>query len=161
VKRLGILLAFIFLGAVSALSQEIEVRAHPLSEDDIRLMREDVQSMKNAIVSNAMQFTDAESHSFWPVYREYSQEQQVLAKKRLDLITEYAQNLDRMEDTRASSLTQRFLHIEDETQALRRKYLPIFTQAIGAKRAAKFYQVDNRLTMIVNFQLAAEIPLIP
>jgi len=32
--------------------------------------------------------------------------------------------------------------------------------ALGAKRAAKFYQVDNRLTMIINLQLTAGIPLI-
>jgi hypothetical protein len=33
-------------------------------------------------------------------------------------------------------------------------------KALGAKRAAKFYQVDNRLSMIVNLQLTAAIPLI-
>jgi hypothetical protein len=34
-------------------------------------------------------------------------------------------------------------------------------KALGAKRAAKFYQVDNRLGLIVNLQLTALIPLIP
>jgi hypothetical protein len=34
-------------------------------------------------------------------------------------------------------------------------------KALGAKRAAKFYQVDNRLSLMVNLQLAAAIPLIP
>jgi hypothetical protein len=33
-------------------------------------------------------------------------------------------------------------------------------KALGAKRAAKFYQVDNRLTLIINVQLTAAIPLI-
>jgi len=44
---------------------------------------------------------------------------------------------------------------------LRQSYWPKFMKALGAKRAAKFYQVDNRLTMMVNIQLASEIPLIP
>jgi len=39
-------------------------------------------------------------------------------------------------------------------------YYPKFEKALGAKRTAKFYRVDKRLTMIVNFQLASEIPLI-
>jgi hypothetical protein len=34
-------------------------------------------------------------------------------------------------------------------------------KALGAKRAAKFYQVDNRITLIINVQLSANIPLIP
>jgi hypothetical protein len=34
-------------------------------------------------------------------------------------------------------------------------------KALGAKRAAKFYQVDNRLSLLVNLQLTSEIPLIP
>jgi hypothetical protein len=34
-------------------------------------------------------------------------------------------------------------------------------KALGAKRAAKFYQVDNRITLLINIQLAANIPLIP
>lgn len=108
-----------------------------------------------------MQFADAESAAFWPVYREYSQEQHVIAGKRFSIITEYAQNLDKMEDEKASSLTKRFFQVEDEAQALRQKYFTKFEKNLGAKRAAKFYQVDNRLTMIMNIQLASEIPLIP
>jgi hypothetical protein len=66
-----------------------------------------------------------------------------------------------MTDANASDLTNRFLQVEDEMQELRKKYLSQFQKALGAKRAAKFYQVDNRLTMILNVQLASEVPLIP
>jgi len=38
---------------------------------------------------------------------------------------------------------------------------PRFEKALGAKRAAKFYQVDNRLSMMINLQLASMVPLIP
>jgi len=123
-----------------------------LSDDDIKLLREDVQAVKDEVIRHTMQFTDAEKAAFWPVYREYSQEQQVIAGKRFSIITEYAQNLDKMEDEKASSLTKRFFQIEDEAQALRQKYFSKFEKTLGAKRAAKFYQVDNRLTMIMNIQ---------
>lgn len=154
-------LTLLLLGPISAFAQSTEVRASPLTDDDIRLLREDVQSIKDQVIKNTMQFTTAESAVFWPVYRKYSLEYQAIATKRLSLITEYAQNLDHMDNAKASSLTERFLQIEDDTQALRRRYFPMFKQTLGAKRAAKFYQVDNRLTMIVNIQLASEIPLIP
>jgi hypothetical protein len=51
--------------------------------------------------------------------------------------------------------------IEDQTLALRKAYWPKFVKVLGAKRAAKFYQVDNRLSLIINVQLTDAIPLIP
>ena len=153
--------ALFLLVAASAIAQTVQVQAKPLSDDDIKLLREDVQAVKDEVIRHTMKFTDAESAAFWPVYREYSQEQRVIAGKRFSIIIEYARNLDKLEDEKASSLTKRFFQVEDETQALRQKYFTKFEKTLGAKRAAKFYQVDNRLTMIINIQLASEIPLIP
>ena len=156
-----IILALGLLVAASAIAQTVQVQAKPLSDNDIKLLREDVQAVKDEVITHTMQFTIAESAAFWPVYREYSQEQHAIADKRFGIITEYAQNLDKMEDQKASSLTKRFFDVEEEAQALRKKYFTKFEKALGAKRAAKFYQVDNRLTMIMNIQLASEVPLIP
>jgi hypothetical protein len=77
------------------------------------------------------------------------------------LITEYAKSLDNLTDAKAHAMTERLLTIQDETLALRKKYLPRFEKALGAKRAAKFYQVDNRLSMMINVQLASLVPLVP
>ena len=156
-----IILALGLLVAASAIAQTVQVQAKPLSDNDIKLLREDVQAVKDEVITHTMQFTIAESAAFWPVYREYSQEQHAIADKRFGIITEYAQNLDKMEDQKASSLTKRFFQVEEDAQALRKKYFAKFEKTLGAKRAAKFYQVDNRLTMIMNIQLASEVPLIP
>jgi hypothetical protein len=147
--------------SVSVFAQTATVQAKPLSDDDIRLLREDVQAVKDDVIKHTMQLTSSEDAAFWPVYQEYSKDQRTIADKRLALITEYAQNLDKMDDRKASSLTERLFQVEEDTQALRKQYFAKFEKALGAKRAAKFYQVDNRLTMVMNIQLASEIPLIP
>ncbi len=151
----------VLLVAAAVFAQTAQVVAKPLTDDDIKLMRQDVQAAKDDIIKDTMQFTQAEASAFWPVYREYAKEQHAIADTRLRMITDYAQKIESMDDVTASSLTKRLFQVEDETQALRKKYLPQFEKALGAKRAAKFYQVDNRLSMIVNVQLASEIPLIP
>jgi hypothetical protein len=153
--------AFVFLLGTTAMAQNTEVKATPLTDNDIKLARQDVQAVKDDVIKDTMEFTPAESSAFWPLYREYSKEQHAIADKRLNVITDYARNLDKMDDSSAANLTKRFFQIDGETQSLRQMYYPKFEKALGAKRAAKFYQVDNRLTMIVNFQLASEIPLIP
>jgi hypothetical protein len=154
-------LAFIFLLGTTVMAQNAQVKASPLTDNDIKLVRQDVQAVKDDVIKDTMKFTPAESSAFWPLYHEYSKEQHAIADKRLNLITDYARKLDKMDDSNAANLTKRFFQIEGETQSLREMYYPKFEKALGAKRATKFYQVDNRLTMIVNFQLASEIPLIP
>jgi hypothetical protein len=161
VKTPRMILAILLMCAVPGIAQVMHVTVKPLTDEDIKLIRQDVQTIKDDVIKDTMQFTATESTAFWPVYKQYADEQRVLAEKRFAVIMDYAKKIDTMTDSEASSLSQRMLDVDDSSQALRKKYMPKFEAAIGGKRAAKFYQVDNRLTMIVNVQLASEIPLIP
>ena len=142
------------------LAQTSDVSAQPLTDSDIQLLRSDIQSAKNDIIAHTMQFTDAESTAFWPLYRDYARDQQVIGDKRVQLIKDYAQSYDTLDDAKAKDLVQRMINVEGETLKLREVYWPRFEKALGAKRAAKFYQVDNRLSLLVNTQLSSQIPLI-
>jgi hypothetical protein len=142
-------------------AQTAEVTATPLTDTDIQLMRSDLQATKNTVIADTMKFTDTESTAFWPVYRDYVRDQQKIADERVQVIKDYAQNFDSMTDDKARDMVQRMINVEDQTLNLREDYWPKFMKALGAKRAAKFYQVDNRITLMVNLQLASVIPLIP
>jgi len=145
--------------AVSA--QTVQVTAKPLTDTDIQLLRLDVLVAKVQIITDTMQFTSAESAAFWPVYQDYATGQVALGDERVQLIKDYAQSYDTMDDAKARDMVQRMINIEDKTLNLREDYWPKFMKALGAKQAAKFYQVDSRLTLIINLQLTAAIPLIP
>jgi len=149
----------VLLSAVIS-AQTAEVTGKRLTDSDIQLLRSDVQAGKNQIIADTMQFTDTESAAFWPVYRDYARDQQVIGDNRFTLIKDYAKNYDSMDDPKAKDMVQRMINIEDETLNLREDYWPKFMNALGAKRAAKFYQVDSRLSLIINLQLSANIPLI-
>jgi len=156
----AILACFTLLGAVAS-AQTVEVTVKPLSDSDIQLLRSNVQADKNEIITHTMQFTDAESGAFWPIYRDYARDQQAIGDQRVQLVKDYAMNYDSMDDTKANDMVQRMTDIENKNLNLREDYWPKFKKALGAKRAAKFYQVDTRLSLIVTLQLTAEIPLIP
>jgi hypothetical protein len=160
-KMIVIISVICILASSVAITQTVEVKAKPLSDTDIQLLRSDVQSAKNEVIAHTMEFTDAESKAFWPLYRDYARDQQTIGDARFQLIKDYAQHYGNMNDSTASNLTHRFIDIESKLVALRGEYWPKFEKALGAKRAAKFYQVDNRLTLMVNLQLASEIPLVP
>ena len=144
-----------------ALAQTTEVSAKPLTDSEIQLARSNVQADKNDIIAHTMQFTQAESTAFWPVYSEYARDQQAIGNDRVQLIKDYAQNYDSIDAAKAKDMVQRMIAIENKTGQLRESYWPKFEKALGAKRAAKFYQVDNRLSLMIDIQLASEIPLIP
>jgi hypothetical protein len=158
-KLRTILCAFCALSISWGVAQRIEVKAKPLTDADIQLLRSDVQADKNDIIARTMQFTDAESQAFWPLYRNYARDQKLIGDERVQLIKDYAQNYASFDDAKAKNMVQRLLNIESKCVNLRQEYWPKFETVLGARRAAKFFQVDNRLSLLVNLQLASEIPL--
>lgn len=160
-RSFTIICAMCLLVTTVTLAQTVEVSASPITDTDIQLLRSDLQSAKNQVIADTMKFTDAESTAFWPVYRDYARDQQMIADKRLQVIKDYAKYFDSIDDQKAKDMVQRMRNVDDESLNLREKYWPKFEQALGARRAAKFYQVDNRLTLMINVQLASQIPLIP
>jgi hypothetical protein len=160
VKILKALCTLLFLLVPSAFAQTTTVEAKPITDADIQLLRSDVQANKNQIIAHTMEFSDPESTAFWPIYRDYSRDQQAIGDQRVQLIKDYANNFDTLDDAKAKDMAQRLLNIESKFVNLRQEYWPKFEKALGAKRAAKFYQVDSRLTLLINVQLASEIPLV-
>jgi hypothetical protein len=65
-----------------------------------------------------------------------------------------------MNDAQADGLVDRMMKFDKSRMQLRSEYYPKFKKAIGAKQAAKFLQVDNRLNLLVDLQIANSIPII-
>ena len=152
------------IGTLSALGQATPPAdantGRPTTDDEIASLRQDVQADKVDIITKNMGFTDDQSKAFWPVYRNYAHDQQVIGDQRVALIKDFAANYDTLTDAQAKEMTDRALKFETDSLNLKKKYIPKFQKAIGTKQAAKFYQVDNRLTLLVNVQLAAMLPVI-
>lgn len=132
----------------------------PLTDDDIAILRQDVQADKTEIITRNMDFTEEQSKAFWPLYREYALEQQKIGDQRVSLIKDYAANYNNITDPQADSYIERAVKFDEANASLRKKYIPRFKKAIGAKQTAKFLQVENRLDLLVRVQLAALLPLI-
>ncbi len=130
------------------------------TDTDIALLRSDVQAQKTDIIGKTMQLNDTDAKAFWPLYREYQTKQQTLGDQRVTVIKDYAAQYDTLTDAQADSLMARMIKFNQSRNNLTAEYFPKFKKAIGAKQAAKFMQVDNRLTLLVDLQLANSIPII-
>jgi hypothetical protein len=158
-NKIALTLFALTLCTAGAFGQAAATAPTPNLDDEITFLRRDIQTERIQIITDNMKFTEAQSTSFWPVYREYAHAQQVAGDQRVAWIKDYAANYDTLTAAQAHSYLLRALKYEDDVSAIRRAYVPKFTKSIGEKATAKFYQVDNQLTLLVNLQLAAELPL--
>lgn len=76
------------------------------------------------------------------------------------LIQEYAQSYGSFTDAQAEDWSKRALKLDTDVAALRQKYWPNFRKVLPAKKAAMYEQVERRAQMLIDVQLASQIPLL-
>jgi hypothetical protein len=129
-------------------------------DQDVALLRQDVRSQKKQIIASNLQLTDAEAAKFWPVYDQYTAEVTKLGDQKYVLIKEYAQGYGTLTNDQALSLTKRSLALDEESAQLRSKYVSIFNNVLPGTKTATFFQMDRRITELIDLQLASEIPFV-
>lgn len=126
----------------------------------IELVRSDIKTKKAFILAQNMEFTQDEAVEFWPLYEQYGHDLDALNDQRLALIRKYLAGYDKLTDEQARQLATEAFSLEEKKTALKRKYFPEFAQVITARKAVRFFQIENQLNAAVDLQLAAALPLI-
>jgi hypothetical protein len=162
-----VLAALVTLSAGSAAAaQQPQVPANPQETREENLMayaellRSDIRTMKVAIITEIMQFSETEDAAFWPIYREYEVELAKINDERLALITQYAEAYGKMTNEVADRLATGALGLEDRRQALKAKYYARFKSVLPAVTAARFLQVENQILLLLDLQIAASLPIV-
>ena len=135
-------------------TKEMNLRAYA------ELLRADVRAEKVAILTELMQFTEAEDKAFWPIYREYDVELSKVNDERVGMIDEYAKNYTQVTDALADKLALKALELETRRTAVKQKSYERMKSALSAKTAARFLQVENQLLMVIDLQIAASLPIV-
>ena len=158
------LLTLLAAGVRPAAAQNAGAPPSPNQESNLRsyveMLRSDIRNDKVAIVTQVMQLNDADSAKFWPIYREYETDLAKLGDERIALIKNYADHYDTLTDKDAHSIATSALDLEGKRTALRKKYFSRMEKATSAKTAARFFQVDNQLMMLVDLQISSMLPVV-
>jgi hypothetical protein len=131
-----------------------------VNDANIQLMREDVRSERKKIVASNMPLTETEATKFWPLYDRYIGETIKVNDVRYALLKEYAQNYQSMTDEQADSFIKRWLALDHDNTAVRLRFIPEFEKVITHKKTAMFFQIDRRVAMMIELQLASQVPLV-
>jgi hypothetical protein len=136
------------------------VSAQDKLSDNMQILGEKIKADKKLIVAENMQLSEAEAKKFWPIYDQYQNEIFILRMRSLDLIGSYAGSYDSMTNANAKKLLDEYLTIEKLRQKVRETYLPKFRKVLPEIKVARFYQIENKINAIVNYELAKQIPLL-
>jgi len=126
----------------------------------IELLRTDFKTQKVAILTEAMDFAPEQAELFWPIYREYDLALSKIGDARVALIKDYAASLEQMTEPKAKELADRSFKIEEDVIKLRRDYYKKVEKAINSSTAARFVMVERQIGMLVDLQIASDLPLI-
>src|SRR4029453_1130886 len=129
-------------------------------ESEIELLRSDIKAEKVDLVKDLLKLDGAKADAFWPVYRKYQAELDVLGDKRLALIKDYAAHMDSLTDSKAKSLVNQALDLQSKRNDLLKKSYKSFEKVLGATDAAKLVQLEHLIMALVDVQVGANMPLV-
>jgi uncharacterized membrane protein len=162
VKRLFVVILFVLpmLVASAAFTQdtstsddhELNLRAYT------ELLRADVKAKRVAIITEIMEFSDADAATFWPLFRDYDFELSKLGDTKFHLISDYINNYDDITDEKADALMSSAFSLEEQRAELKKKHFDIIKKALSARTAARFFQVENQMQQVVDLQISANLP---
>jgi hypothetical protein len=157
----------IVLSMAGSLSAQAPVPADQRQDTSLNLsayaelLRQDVRTMKVAIITEVVGFTEEEDRAFWPIYREYDLEMSKLADERVRMIRDYADNFATITDERAASLAATALDLEARRNAAKAKCYERVKTALSPRTALRFLQVEHQLQLLIDLQIAAALPVAP
>jgi hypothetical protein len=128
--------------------------------DNMDIVKEKVRTDKKLFIATNMQLTESEAKTFWPIYEAYQSKLEALVDRKGKLIEKFAANFETLSDDTAKSLLDNDLSIDSDYQRLRQSYLPKFRGVLPDKKVARFYQLESKIHAVVEFEIAAIIPLV-
>jgi hypothetical protein len=128
--------------------------------DTREVLREKVRADKKLVVATALELTEAEGKTFWPVYNAYQSDMVAHYDRVFRLIGAFAGAYRTMTDDAATKLLDEYLALETAHAAVLRSYAPRFRAVLSAKKVTQLYQIENKVRALVNYEFAREIPLV-
>ena len=133
----------------------------PATIDEVlKSMRADMQASRADIMAKNLTLTAAQAAKFWPLFDTYQKQQNVIMDEQLKGVQKYAESYATLDDAAALALMQAHLDRDARMNALRQQFLKEFQTVLPAKLAARAMQIDRRLSLVTQLEVASKIPLI-
>jgi hypothetical protein len=131
------------------------------AQDLMEVARSVINADRKAIVVKEMRLTEDESKDFWPLYRDYRSAMDKINDELMNLVLDYAKVYPDVPEAQAKDMLDTYTSLQAKHVQQRASYLKQFSNVLPAVKALRFAQVETRLDLLVQLNLAARIPLTP
>jgi len=126
---------------------------------EIEETRAILQQQRITVIKRAMSLTPSEQEKFWPLYERYQADIQKLGDREVKLITLYADHFENLTDKVADQIVEEHFAIVKAKNELKMKYYPEFKNILPVIKAARFFQIENKIDALNANDLARKVPL--
>jgi len=130
--------------------------------DELDFLRLSQEAKKANNIAKYIQLTEGENALFWDVYKDYEAEIETVNQGYFNLIREYrdAYKSNSVTENLAEELTARYLDLESKKVSIKKIYASKFKKVLSPKKIARLFQIEHRTEILINYEIAKQIPLI-
>ncbi|MCK5105662.1 MAG: hypothetical protein KAR17_22715 [Cyclobacteriaceae bacterium] len=126
----------------------------------MEIVRSTIKNEKKVLIAEVMQFTDEESLAFWPVYNEFDEKLYKINTDYYNIVKDFADNFENMSAEKATDIINKASKYDLAREKLKSKYSKKIMKVISPQKTLRFMQASNKIQIMIDAQLAAEIPLL-
>jgi Spy/CpxP family protein refolding chaperone len=159
------LMAFCFVAASaqaqsSAQQASATTASAPSADEVLKKFRSDMQSSRADIMAKNLTLSAEQAAKFWPVFDKYQKEQNAIMDAHLKAITKYVEGSKTLDDAAALGFINAHLDRDAKMTALRKQWLGEFQKVLPTKLAVRAMQIDRRLSLTAQMDIASQLPLV-
>lgn len=148
---------FVFFFVLFAMST---ATAQFFKQSDIDIYKKDVAEQAENLVKENLDLTEEQAKVFWPLYKEYNSKTDAILDEELKVLEEYLMNYYMLENDVAKELVIKSINLKKKRIDVQIDYLKKMAEVLPATVVGKFYQIDNRINLMINQQRTDRVPLI-
>ncbi len=148
--------------AIAAASTLWAATPTPANDDAASLvtLRREVHQDKRGVIERGLELTPAEAKRFWPLYNRYQRDLDRIIERQNRAVLDYIEADASITDANAKRIAAEMMKADSDEQRLREKQLRKFLSVLPAKKAVRYMQLENRIRMVVRYDITEQLPLV-
>jgi len=114
---------------------------------------------RKAIVGANMNLTAEQAKAFWPLYDAYEARMDKLDDRHAAEVKAYAEHYQTLTADDASRKLDEVIAIKQARLDVQKDFVPKFRAAVSSINTTRFFQIDNKLSAMIQCDIAQIVPL--
>jgi Spy/CpxP family protein refolding chaperone len=123
-------------------------------------LRERIRNDRKGLVAQNLSLTEAESKAFWPVYDRCHESIDGAQRRANRVVVDYVTAEGQMTDAHAKQIIRDALEAEADATRARKSCFDRVAKVLPGKKAARYFQIENKIAALARYDVAVTLPLV-